>query len=121
MKYEKDGAPVTLVPSTQNFVLTLDDGKDIIPYRSAIIYFKWNSEPYFKTMGEIIDGWKSGGIDLKYLQAIDTTDPRTYKVLVPDIDSRSVFYAGQRRKTRNYKKKYSRKASSLSRKYKARR
>jgi hypothetical protein len=119
MKYEKDGTPVTLVPSTQNFMLTLDDGKVIIPYRSAIIYFKWNSETYFKNMGEIIDGWKSGGNDLKYLQAINTTDTRTYEVLVPV--SENPMGGGQRRKTRNYKKKYSRKVSSSSRKYKTRR
>lgn len=124
MKYEKDGTPVTLVPSTPEFVLTLKNDTVIIPDRDAKIYCTIDGRPKTITIDTMIDSIEyHGGHFKQYLNRgfIDINDTDKYTVLVPVIDRRPVFYAGQRRKTRNYKKKYSRKASSLSRKYKARR
>jgi hypothetical protein len=124
MKYETDGTPVTLVPSTPEFVLTLKDGTVIIPHIDAKIYCTIDGKQTYIPIKTMIDSIETkGGHFLHYFYRgfIDINDTDKYTVLVPVIDRRPVFYAGQRRKTRNYKKKYSRKASSLSRKYKARR
>jgi hypothetical protein len=122
MKYETDGTPVTLVPSTPEFVLTLSNGTVIIPDRDAKIYCTIDGEPKTISIYMMIDSIENRlGHFLKYLNIgfIDIKDTSKYTVLVPVIDN--PMGGGQRRKTRNYKKKYSRKAPSLSRKYKARR
>lgn len=122
MKYEKDGTPVTLVPSTPEFVFTLEGGAVIIPHMDAKIYYVRNptEKPSYISMWEIIDTWKRGGNYNQYLKGfINFKDTDTYTVLV--TVSENPMGGGQRRKTRNYKKKYSRKVSSSSRKYKTRR
>jgi hypothetical protein len=122
MKYETDGTPVTLVPSTPEFVLTLKNGTVIIPHKDAKIYCTIDGEQTYITIYAMIDSIKyHRGHFLEYFSIgfIDINDTSKYTVLVPVIDN--PMGGGQRRKTRNYKKKYSRKASSLSRKYKARR
>jgi hypothetical protein len=116
MKYEKDGTPVTLVPSTPEFVFTLKGGKVIIPHRNALTYYTFNGKRYAITIREIINELKRGDDCNQYLKYIDLNDTATYTVIVPVNDKPTE--GGQRRKTRNYKNKYSRKASSsLSRKY----
>lgn len=122
MKYEKDGTPVTLVPSTPNFVFTLENGTVIIPHMDAKIYYvdKLTEKSIYIPMWQIIDTWKSSGNYNQYLKGfINFKDTDTYTVLVPV--SENPMGGGQRRKTRNYKKKYSRRVSLSSRKYKTRR
>lgn len=121
MKYEKDGTPVTLVPSTPEFVFTLKDGTVIIPHINAYIFYSINGDTTKIDMAEIIRIWGRGGNFEQFLKIgfINFKDTDTYTVLVPV--SENPMGGGQRRKTRNYKKKYSRKVSSSSRKYKTRR
>lgn len=121
MKYSKDGTPVTLVPSTPEFVFTLKDGTVIIPHINADIFYSIRGDTTKIDMAEIIRIWGRGGNVEQYLNIgfINFKDTDTYTVLVPV--SENPMEGGQRRKTRNYKKKYSRKVSSSSRKYKTRR
>lgn len=121
MKYSKDGTPVTLVPSTPEFVFTLKDGTVIIPHINADIFYSIRGNTTKMGMADIIHLWERGGNFEQFLKIgfINFKDTDKYTMLVPVIEK--PLEGGQRRKTRNYKNKYSRRVSLSSRKYKTRR